>query len=70
MTTDKASDPGRARHHDDEIPDEIDFSGGVRGKYYERFKDGFSVRIVSDEEDRLRQARLSDETDSERGPSG
>lgn len=61
MTTDKASDPSRARHDDDEIPDEIDFSGGVRGKYYERFKDGYTVRIVTDEEDRRRQARLAAE---------
>lgn len=53
---------------DDEIPDEIDFTGGVRGKYYEwakRAKSRFS--LVSDEEDRLRQARLADETDAERG---
>ncbi len=41
---------------DDEIPDEIDFTGGIRGKYYEwakRAKGRFS--LVSDEEDRRRQ---------------
>jgi len=41
---------------DDEIPDEIDFARGVRGKYYEwakRAKGRFS--LVSDEEDGRRQ---------------
>lgn len=49
----------KARHEDPEIADEYDFSNAVRGKYYERFKDGFTVRIVSDEEDRRHQARLA-----------
>jgi len=30
-------------------------------------KDGYTVRIVSDEEDRLRRARLAYEADAERG---
>lgn len=29
---------------DDDLPDEIDFSGGVRGKYVERYREGVSVR--------------------------
>ena len=44
-----------ARHDDPEIADEYDFSNAVRGKYAERMKDGYTVRIVSDEKDRLRQ---------------
>lgn len=55
---------------DDEIPDEIDLSNGVRGKHYEwakRAKGRFV--IVSDEEDRRRQARLSGATDAEDGQS-
>lgn len=67
MSTDKASDPRVGRDDDDDIPNEIDFSDGVRGKYYERFKNGFTVHIVSDEEDRLRQARLAARADAEPG---
>jgi len=44
-----------ARREDPEIADEYDFSNAVRGTYAERMKDGYTVRIVSDEKDRLRQ---------------
>ena len=56
-----------ARHDDPEIADEYNFSNAVRGKYAEQMKDGYTVQIVSDEEDRLRRARLADEADAERG---
>jgi len=39
----------------------------VPNPYAERMKNGFTVRVVSDEEDRLRQARLAIETDAKRG---
>lgn len=39
------------------MADEYDFSEAVPNPYAERMKDGFTVRIVSDEVDR-RQARL------------
>jgi len=64
MSTNKGTDPVAARRRDDDVPDEIDFFGGVRGKYHERLKDGFTVRIVSDEEDRRRPARRAVETGS------
>jgi len=54
----------KARHDDPEIADEYDFSNAVRGKHSERMKDGFTVRVVSDEADRRRQARRAGETDS------
>jgi hypothetical protein len=57
----------KARREDPEIADEYDFSNAVRGKYAEQMKDGYTVQIVSDEEDRLRRARLADEADAERG---
>jgi hypothetical protein len=51
---------------DDELSDEIEFTGAVRGKYYEwaeRAKGRFS--LVSDEEDGRRQNPVSQEP---RGP--
>jgi len=56
-----------ARHEDPDIADEYDLSNALRGEHAERMKDGFTTRVVSDEEDRLRQARLVDEAAAERG---
>jgi hypothetical protein len=44
-----SQDRDKARDDDDDMRDEYDFSGGVRGKYAERFAKGSNV-VVLDED--------------------
>ena len=60
----------KARHEDPDIADEYDFSDAVRGKHAARMKDGFTVRIVSDEEDQRRQRRPATEAPTDQDPDG
>jgi len=57
----------KVRHEDPDIADEYDLTNAVRGEHAGRMKNGFTVRIVSDEEDQRRQARLIEKTDADRG---
>ena len=43
----------KARDSDDDMRDEYDFSGGVRGKYAERFSKGSNVVVLDEDVSRV-----------------
>ena len=46
---DRMKTPKAPQKHDDEMRPEYDFSKGVRGKYYERYKEGTNIVVLDPE---------------------